>query len=424
MKFNIDGVDLDLYVDSAISDMMVPLSSPTKNVGPALQHTPSEKPVSINYKGNDCKGVSSEAAVTIPDTRITGVNLPVIAVEKQSADLIGINERFNGIFGFGHSLLSNHHTSTTAIDVLYSKNVIPNNEVGLQLCPYEMSQESFINIGNTDITPKCGTDGRSVAWVESPSDDHFAINIKDILVNDKPVNLPAEFQKTIMENGHTLYSVVETCSAYMQFPKVVVAALVSAILDSGAITAKNTMFRSKLDKDEIQGIFWGNYLMPELNFNINWDMMPTISVAMFAENPVTVDNRNSIVMIELGPKDYMQIVDSKYVVFAIKVGSNDNANLGIPFMTRLVLTFDRKHKRIGLGPGCGCETITDGYPIISTHYQVLWPSSQLPKQPSTSGSDGTFIRRRKPTTTTDQVAVPEKTHHTVKSHKQTLNKLD
>ena len=51
-------------------------------------------------------------------------------------------------------------------------------------------------------------------------------------------------------------------------------------------------------------------------------------------------------------------------------------------------------------------------------------SVRLPEQPTTSGSDGTFIRRRKPITTTDQVAVPENTHHTVKSYKQTLNKLD
>ncbi|KAJ8331815.1 hypothetical protein O5D80_000120 [Batrachochytrium dendrobatidis] len=152
--------------------------------------------------------------------------------------------------------------------------------------------------------------------------------------------------------------------------------------------------------------------------------MPTVSIVMFAEDPVTVDNYNSVVTIKLGPRDYLQRVDSENFLFAVQAGSDYYAVLGIPFMTRLGLTFDRAHKRIGFGPGCGCETETDGYPTISNGYRVLWPLPQLPEQPSTSGSDGTFIRRRKPTTTTDQIVVPENTHHTAKNHKQTLNKLD
>ncbi|KAK5665054.1 hypothetical protein QVD99_008587 [Batrachochytrium dendrobatidis] len=145
---------------------------------------------------------------------------------------------------------------------------------------------------------------------------------------------------------------------------------------------------------------------------------------MFAQTPVTDANCNSVVTIKLGPKDYIQRADSKNFVFIVTTGSNDKAVLGISFMTRLTMTFDRRHKRIGFGPGCGCEVMADGYPTISNGYQMLWPLSQLPEQPTTSGSDGTFIRRRKPITTTDQVAVPENTHHTVKSYKQTLNKLD
>ncbi|KAK5667208.1 hypothetical protein QVD99_006415 [Batrachochytrium dendrobatidis] len=75
------------------------------------------------------------------------------------------------------------------MDALHTSDVIPNNEVGLQLCPYDMISNSFINIGNTDITAKCGTDGRSVAWVQSPTTDRHTVNIKSILVNGKPVEL-------------------------------------------------------------------------------------------------------------------------------------------------------------------------------------------------------------------------------------------
>ncbi|EGF79363.1 hypothetical protein BATDEDRAFT_26088 [Batrachochytrium dendrobatidis JAM81] len=379
-----------------MSDTIVPLSSSSNDVGLAPQHTPSGEPVTIGYKGKQYNGVTSTTTVTIPGTSITDINLPVISVEKQSADSVGINPNFDGVFGFAYSSLSKHHPQTTAMDILYNHDVIPNNEIGLQLCPYEMTSNSFINIGNTDITAKCGTDGTSIAWVDSPSDDQFTVNIKSILVNDEPVDLPEEFQKTIMENGRTLYSSVETCFLHMRFPEVVVSTLVNAILDSGAITVNINIFSDKLGKVMVKKIFSQNYAMLESGFDIDWGKLPTLSITMHAQTPVTDANRNSVVTIKLGSKDYIQRVDSERFRFAIKAGSNDNAILGIPFMAQLGLTFDLQNKRIGFAPGCGCEVSTSKYPTISNGYRVLWSPSQLPEQPSTSGSSGTFIRRRKP----------------------------
>ncbi|KAK5670569.1 hypothetical protein QVD99_002354 [Batrachochytrium dendrobatidis] len=311
------------------------------------------------------------------------------------------------------------------MDALYNNDVIPNNEISLQLCQYDMLQESFINIGNTDITAKCGTDGTSVAWVDSPSNDRHTVNIKSILINGKPVELPERFQQ-VVENGRTLYSYLHTCFLYIVLPEKVVATLINAILDSGAILVKKTKseHKHKLSETEIKKIFWENRLILKSKLSIDWGKLPSFSITMFAQNPVTYDNSNSVVTIKLGPRDYLQRYDSKHVRFTVKAGSNDKAALGIPFMTRLGLTFDRQNKRIGFGAVCGCETMTDGYPTISNGDQVLWSLPRLPERPSTSGSDGTFIRKRKPTTTTDQVVVPEKTHHAVNSRKQTLNKLD
>ncbi|KAJ8322550.1 hypothetical protein O5D80_008656 [Batrachochytrium dendrobatidis] len=348
IKFNVDGVNLDLQVDSSIADIIVPLPSSSNDVGLAIQSITSGETVTINYKGKEYRGISSTAVVTIPD----------------------------GVFGFGYTLLSNHHSPITAMDALYNDGVIPSNEISIQLCSYDMLQESFINIGNTDVTAKCGTDGKSVAWVQSPIADEFTVNIKSILVNGKQVDLPAEFQQ-VVEDGRTLYSVMETCFTYICFPEIVVTMLIDAILDSDCITVKKTMFSNNhLGKRRIKKRLRKNYLMSESNYNINWSKLPTVSIVMFAENPVTDDNSNSVVTIKLGPRDYMQRIDSKYVVFAVKVGSNDNAILGTSFMTRLGLTFDRTHKRIGFGPGCGCEVSTDGYPIISNGDQVLWSPSQ------------------------------------------------
>ncbi|KAK5665586.1 hypothetical protein QVD99_007234 [Batrachochytrium dendrobatidis] len=375
-----------------MSDIIVPLPSSSSDIGLAPQHTPSGEPVTIGYKGKEYKGVTSTAVVTIPGTRITDISLPILAVRKQSPDSVGIHPKFDGIFGLAYSSLSKHHSPATAMDVLYTSDVIPSNEIGIQLCPYEMISDSFINIGNTDVTAKCGTNGRSVAWVQSPSDDYFTVNIKSILVNGKRVELPAGFQKK--EKMDVL------CTPLWKH----------------ALHICNFL---KLNNLQIENLYWKNHLMPEKYFSIDWGKLPTLSITMFAENPVTDDNYNSVVTIKLGPKDYIQ-----RLILKIVTGSNDKAVLGISFMTRLTMTFDRAHKRIGFGPGCGCEVMADGYPTISNGYQMLWPSSQLPEQPTTSGSDGTFIRRRKPITTTDQVAVPENTHHAVKSYKQTLNKLD
>ncbi|EGF78814.1 hypothetical protein BATDEDRAFT_90267 [Batrachochytrium dendrobatidis JAM81] len=423
IKSNVYGVDLNLLVDSSVSDIVVPLPSSSNDVGLAIQSIPGGQPVTINYKGDEYNGISSTTAVTIPGTRITGIDLPVLAVQKKSASLIGINPKFDGVFGFGHPSLSKHHSPITAINVLYNDGVISKNEVGLQLCPYEMLSDSFINIGNTDITEKCGTNGKSIAWVQSPPNSYSTVNIKSILVNGEKVDLPAGFQKKV-EHGRTLYSSLETCSTYMHFPETVVAALISAILDNGAITVKSNLFDDQLSKEEIEKIFLKHYLMPTSNYNIKWDRMPTLSITMHAETPVTVENRNSVVTIKLGPRSYMQRYDSKRFEFAIEVGSDYYAALGIPFMNQLGLTFDRRHARIGFGPGCGCEAATDGYPSISTGYRVLWPLTQLSEQPSTSGSGGASTRRRKPTTAADQAVVSEDTHDTAKSHKQTLNKLD
>ncbi|OAJ43809.1 hypothetical protein BDEG_27126 [Batrachochytrium dendrobatidis JEL423] len=221
------------------------------------------------------------------------------------------------------------------MDALYNDGAIPKNEVSLQLCQYDMLHESFINIGNTDITPKCGTDGKSVAWVDSPTNDEFTVNIKSILVNGKQVELPAEFQKKQGKDGRTLYSYLQTCFLCIVLPEKVVTTLINAILDSNAITVKGSMLRRKLGKEKVKKKLQANSLMFKSNYNINWDRMPTISVVMYAQTPVTYDNSNSVVTIKLGPKDYMWKYDSEKFRFTVKSGSNDKATLGMSFMSHL-----------------------------------------------------------------------------------------
>ncbi|KAK5670329.1 hypothetical protein QVD99_003024 [Batrachochytrium dendrobatidis] len=362
----------------------------SNDLGLAIQSIPGGELVTIKYKGDEYNGVTSTAVVTIPGTEITGVNLPVIEIEKKSADIVGIGEIIDqGVFGFGYPLLSSHDSRVPAMDALYNYGVIPKNEISIQLCPYDMHPESFINIGNTDITPRCETDGNSVAWVKSPSNDHFTVNIKSVLINDKPVDLPEEFQE-VVENGRTLYSYLHTCFLHMRFPQTVVTALINAILDSNAITITSSMFRDhRFDKKTIKKKLQRNRFMPKSKYNVDWDRMPTITIVIFAQTPVTVDNQDSVVTIKLGSRSYIQRYDSEDCKFTVEVGPNDKAILGTSFIDRLTVTFDRQNERVGFGPGCGCEVMTSGYPIISNGHGVLWPLTQLPEQPSTSSSGDT-----------------------------------
>ncbi|EGF80842.1 hypothetical protein BATDEDRAFT_24294 [Batrachochytrium dendrobatidis JAM81] len=66
IKVNVNGVDLNLQVDSAMSDIVVPLPSSSNDIGLTPQHTPNGEPVTIYYKGDEYNGFSSNAAVTIP----------------------------------------------------------------------------------------------------------------------------------------------------------------------------------------------------------------------------------------------------------------------------------------------------------------------------------------------------------------------
>ncbi|OAJ43360.1 hypothetical protein BDEG_26727 [Batrachochytrium dendrobatidis JEL423] len=286
MKFNLYGVSLNLQVDSAISDTIVPLPGSKNNIGLDILSITSGRHVTINYKGKEYRGIDFTATVTIPGTSITGIGLPVVAVKKQSPDSVGISPNFDGVFGIGYPSLSKRRPQTTVLDVLYNDGVISNNEIGLQLCPYGMRSKSFINIGNTDVTPKCGTDGKSVAWVQSPSDDRHTVNIKSILIDGKQVNLPEEFQKRV-KDGRILYSYIHTCFVYMYFPEVVVAALVDAIVGSNAITVKKTKseHKHKLSETEIEKVFWENRLILKSKLNIDWSKLPSLSITMFAQTP-------------------------------------------------------------------------------------------------------------------------------------------
>ncbi|OAJ45155.1 hypothetical protein BDEG_28316 [Batrachochytrium dendrobatidis JEL423] len=367
MKIQANGINLNVLVDSATSDLIVPLSTLNNYRGPTLPDTKRGEPVSGSYgSGATWKGYGFLATVNIPDTGIIATNSPTVGIYQQSIEPTVISgEPRQGVFGFAYPSLSYYHTSPESVmDAWYKSKTILKNQVATQLCPYGLSEKSYIDIGNTDSTKKCGTNGESVAWVYSPSLDFFTVSIRNILVNDRPVTLPVAFKENEFQQNS--FSYIDTCSRSIRLPHLVLDGLI------GAITASRA-FQPPLTTMETLAFFWQRDVIDTLKYTIDWKKLPTLSFVLDTGVPKKKKGSYSTVKITLGPKDYLQQIGPNQYLFSVGFGSETSITLGIPFMTRLKVVFDREGGRIGFGPGCGCDTPTDGYPTIMNERKVLWP---------------------------------------------------
>ncbi|KAJ8331124.1 hypothetical protein QVD99_005825 [Batrachochytrium dendrobatidis] len=368
---NVGGVDIKSMVDSTSSDSVVPFSNLNNYNGPNISYTPFEEPSIEGYSRDvSWKGYGFSTDVFIPETGIPAVDAPIVGIFKQATEPALLDgQGRQAVFGLAYPSLAYYHTTpATIMDAWYEGRFIPNNEVGVELCPYKLSKKSHIDIGSTEVVPKCGTDGNPIAWVESPTNDRFTVSIKEILVNSMPVELPDDFQKK-REGESISYSYIDTCATKVEFPYEVVDKLISAIVKSHA-------FVPKLDTPSISKFFWSGYPMTKSDFIIIWSRLPTLSIVMNANNPEKAEGSQSTVKVTLGPRDYMQQVGENAHAFSVSVGSDKLVVLGVPFMTRLRVVLDRAHKRIGFGPGCGCEKSKDGHPTIQNEFNKIWHPKQ------------------------------------------------
>ncbi|OAJ36400.1 hypothetical protein BDEG_20578 [Batrachochytrium dendrobatidis JEL423] len=367
MEISVNGVNLKMMVDSGSFDTIVPFSTLNNYNGPSLTYTMHETSIFGSYDGVTAwEGHGFLATVRIQKTSIIVKNAPVIGIFKQSTDSPLIDGNIEqGILGLAYPSLAEYKaTPPTVMDALYDSKAISNNEVGLHLCPYELSKKSYIDIGNTNLAPKCGTNGNPITWIYSPTQDYFTVDIKSILINGNPVTLPNEFQvKTPGDKMHP-FSIIDTCTTTMDLPHEVVAILIDEIVGSDA-------FEPKLDDHTALIFFWERYIIKKSHYTINWKKLPVLSFVM-STGVSNSESDSSIVKITLGPKDYIQKISSTKYLFSVSAGSNKNAVLGTSFMARLKFVLDREHVRIGLGPGCGCEKSKDGYPTIEDENKVLW----------------------------------------------------
>ncbi|KAK5673537.1 hypothetical protein QVD99_000978 [Batrachochytrium dendrobatidis] len=376
MKFNIAGVDLDLKVDSRISDSIVPLPNLNNYQGPTLSYPEHADAVTLKYDGGaSAKGHGFLTTVSIPETTISIKSAPVVGISEQSENPVIIDGNPNqGVFSFAYPSIAMYHAKPpTIMDAIYESGAVPNNEVAMELCPYGLSEKSYIDIGNTETDPKCDTDGQPVIWVQSPSRDRFTVNIKEIRIDNKARGLPSEFQVKESEDIWHPYSFISTCSKYISLPRKIVDKLIRAIGKSGA-------FKPKLTKDDIKKFFEKKQIIKVPDHIIDWKKLPKLSFVMYTETSKTGKASRSSVEITLGGRDYIQQVGAGEYQFFVDVGRNKRVVLGTPFMLRMRVVFDRTNQRIGFGPGCGCENSADGYPIISSNSQVLW--SPRPKKSS------------------------------------------
>ncbi|EGF82009.1 hypothetical protein BATDEDRAFT_87177 [Batrachochytrium dendrobatidis JAM81] len=373
MKLNVNGVDLNFIVDSGSSNSIVPLLGLNHYNGPVLKYVPTTEDVLSDsyFDGSFWKGVSFTATVSIPKTSISTTDAPVIGIYQQSTRSLVLNDQWNhGILGIAYPSLTHSKITSgaTIIDSFYTSGSIKKNEVAFELCSYELSKQSYIDIGNTGTVSKCGTDGSPVVWVETPILNFLTVNIKSIWINHQKVQLPSTFQYN-PSGGITLFSFIDTCAAKILLPRILVMELVNEMIKSRA-------FQPRPNLQELKLFYFQDYTMKLKEFTIDWKKLPTISFLMSTGTAALQKNPSSIVNITLGPKDYLQKAGPKEYVFAVGIGSDQNAILGISFMTRLRIVLDRKNGLVGFGPGCGCEATTDGYPVIANEHGELWHPSR------------------------------------------------
>ena len=235
-QFNISGTVFNMSIDSGSSDMAVPymglndyqgvtLSIPLTGITSQVYAIYGDKSGWIGYGKN--------ISVGIPSTNSSSM-APVFLMTNQTNNpaFVDGQSNANGLAGIAFaakSVLKNANPATV-LDAWYQAGVIPKNEVAIHGCPGTLSEQSFIDFGNTAPYLRCngGTCPKALVNITDPS--LFNVNIEQIAVAGKVTNLPINFQ-----NSST--SVLDSCTTVTILPQSIVTAVRNAILSSNGLTS-------------------------------------------------------------------------------------------------------------------------------------------------------------------------------------------
>ncbi|KAJ8327011.1 hypothetical protein QVD99_005121 [Batrachochytrium dendrobatidis] len=366
VNLDIQGITFSVMIDSGSTDLTIPLAGLNNYSGPTI-NTP-RPPGGSNLTGaygdqSGWIGYGFQGTARVTGTNITTSNAPVIGMFQQTTNPIyTTGDVTQGLLGIAYpSLASYRVTPSTVIDAWVASGTMPKNEIAFHACPYSMINQSYVDFGNTDPSYKCSSNGVPVVWAYSPARTYFTLDIRAISVNSVPVTLPSTFQNVM---GYNKWSFIDSCTSVIVLPGAVITTLVNAIRSSGGLPSD--LASSSYLSDFLAGNIGVKPAQP-----FQWSKLPSVSFDITSDQTIS-GSQNATFKITLGARQYIQPNVNGYYQMIIQVGSDAYANLGIPFFSNLNVVLDRANARVGFSQGCGCDTATDGYPIIQDANGMTW----------------------------------------------------
>ncbi|KAH6582176.1 hypothetical protein BASA60_002083 [Batrachochytrium salamandrivorans] len=356
INMEVQGTTFNVMVDSGSTDLTIPLAGLNNYAGPTID-TPRPlggRNLSGSYGDHSgWTGYGIQGSVLISGTNITANNTPIIAMFKQTTNPVFTSGTpSQGLLGIAYSALASYKVvPATAVDAWFSAGAIPKNEIAFRACPYGLSNQSYIDFGNTQPTYTCSSNGVPVVWAYSPVRSYFTLDIRSISINSSPISLPSTFQNV---TGYRKWSLIDSCTSVLMVPSVVLSSLLDEIRSSGGIPSD--LAASAHYSDFLNG---RTGVIPRNAFN--WTKLPTVSFDITSDQMTTAGSKNATFRVTLGPKQYLQRNDNGYLLF-----------LESPSFTNLNVVLDRKQGRVGFSLGCGCETTTDKFPSLTHSNGTVW----------------------------------------------------
>ncbi|KAL2916887.1 hypothetical protein HK105_203666 [Polyrhizophydium stewartii] len=346
MSINVQGVALNVMVDSGSTDLSIPNAGLNNYAGPAINATRPAGASTISASYGDQSGWSGfgfQGNVSITNTTIKAGNAPIIAMESQTSSPVYTDgSTSQGLIGLAYAALGGFAvTPATIMDAWYASGTLPSNTIGFHACPYGRTNESYIDFGNTAPSTKCNASGVPTVWAPSPAQTYFTIDIRNISVAGTRVALPSTFQPG---SGWSGWSIVDSCTSVARLPGTVITALKAAIIASGGLPSDIQASQSTRDN------FLGGSIAVLPANPFNWAALPNVTFEITSDQP-TASGRNAPFSITMGAKQYIQKDSNGYYNMLFFDGGDTMAILGVPFFTHLFVLLDRQNGRVGFSPG-------------------------------------------------------------------------
>ncbi|KAL2911656.1 hypothetical protein HK105_208864 [Polyrhizophydium stewartii] len=223
---------INIRFDTSSADMEIPNHIHNSNGADVFFTRQSNQP-DINgttYGTGNWTGFGTTASIALSSSSTAASNAPVIVISSQTSPEVVSDQNIQGRLGLAPAATALYVTSPpTVLDALVASGSINTTNVGIRTCYVDNSYNSFFEIGPSGLSSQCEAADPKIAWINSPVQSSFALNVRTISVGGVPVQLSPSFQA----NG--AWPKIETCENYILLPTEAFAAFKNAIIANGGM---------------------------------------------------------------------------------------------------------------------------------------------------------------------------------------------